>query len=84
MSKREKIKAEEKIRIAKACTKESISITAAAEQQGVHKSVVDDWVHQYQTEGVNAFLPRRENRRVQRNLGVLTPMEKHQIYLPAA
>ena len=25
--------------------------------------MVDDWVRQYQTEGVNAFLPRRENRR---------------------
>ena len=59
MSKRKQIKAEDKIRIAKACAKGSISITAAAEQQGVHKSVVDDWVRQYQTEGVNAFLGKK-------------------------
>ena len=63
MTKKKRIKAEEKIRTAKACVKGRISISAAAEQQGVHKSVVDDWVRQYQTEGVAAFLPREGNRR---------------------
>lgn len=63
MPKREKIKAEEKIRIAKAYTKGTISLNAAAEQLGVHPSVVDDWVRLYQTEGVESFLPRKENRR---------------------
>ena len=63
MSKRNRIKAEEKIRIAKACTSGTISLNAAADQLGVHHSVVDDWVRLYQTEGVAAFLPREGNRR---------------------
>ena len=63
MSKRKRIKAEEKIRIAKACICGTVSINAAAEQLGVHPSVVDDWVRLYQTEGVESFLPRKENRR---------------------
>ena len=62
MSKRKRIKAEDKIRIAKACTSGIISLNAAAEQIGVHQSVVDDWVRLYQTEGVAAFLPRERNR----------------------
>ena len=63
MSKRRKIKAEEKIRIVKAYTSGKISMNAAAEQLGVHQSVVDDWVRLYQTEGAAAFLSREENRR---------------------
>ena len=63
MSKKKKITAEDKIRIAKACTKGRISLNAAAEQLCVHQSVIDDWVRLYQTEGMNAFLPQRENRR---------------------
>ena len=62
MSKRKRIKAEDKIRIAKAYTSGIISLNAAAEQIGVHQSVVDDWVRLYQTEGVAAFLPRERNR----------------------
>ena len=63
MFKRKKIKAEEKIRIAKACAQGTKSLNAAAEQLGVHPSVVDDWVRLYQTEGIGSFLPRKENRR---------------------
>ena len=63
MSKRKKINPEEKIRIAKACTEGIISLNAAAEQMGVHQSLVDDWVRQYECEGIDAFLPRSENRR---------------------
>lgn len=63
MSKRRKIKSEEKIRIAKACISGTMSFNAAAEQLGVHQSVVDDWVRLYQTEGTQAFLPRTGNRR---------------------
>ena len=62
MSKRKKIKVEEKIRIAKACTSGILGLNAAADQLGVHHSVVDDWVRLYQTEGVAAFLPREGNR----------------------
>ena len=63
MSRKTKIKAEEKIRVAKACSKGRKSISAAAEQQGVHPSVVNDWVRQYETEGIIVFLLQRENRR---------------------
>jgi len=63
MSKRRKIKTEEKIRIVKAYTSGKISMNAAAEQLGVHQSVVDDWVRLCQTEGTTAFLPREGNRR---------------------
>lgn len=63
MSKRKKIKAEEKIRIAKACVKGSMSLSAAAEEVGVHRSVVDDWIRLYQTDGKQAFLPGREKLR---------------------
>ena len=63
MSKRKRIKAEEKIRIAKACASGVIGLNAAADQLGVHQSVVDDWVRLYQTEGIASLLPRKENRR---------------------
>lgn len=63
MSKKKKIKAEDKIRTAKACVNGTISLNAAAEQLGIHQSVVDDWVRLYQTEGIGAFLPREANRR---------------------
>ena len=63
MSKRRKMKAEEKIRIVKAYTSGKISMNAAAEQLGVHQSVVDDWVRLYQTEGTTTFLSSEGNRR---------------------
>lgn len=63
MSKRKRIKAEEKIRIVKACANGTIGLNAAADQLGVHQSVVDDWVRLYQTEGIESLLPRKENRR---------------------
>lgn len=63
MSKRKRIKAEDKIRIAKACASGIIGMNAAADQLGVHQSVVDDWVRLYQTEGIESLLPRKENRR---------------------
>ena len=63
MSKRRKIKTEEKIRIVKAYTIGKISMNAAAEQLGVHHSVVADWVRLYQTEGATAFLSREGNQR---------------------
>ena len=62
MSKRKTIKAEERIRIAKACINGETSAYAAADRIGVHSSVVDDWIRQYQEEGPEAFLPREEKR----------------------
>ena len=63
MSKRKKIKAEEKIRIVKAYISGKISMNAAAEQLGVYQSTVDNWVRLYQIEGSTAFVPREGNRR---------------------
>jgi len=63
MSKRKKIKAEKRILIAEACINGEISAYAAADRIGVHSSVVDDWIRQYQEEGPEAFLPREEKRR---------------------
>lgn len=63
MSKRKKIKAEDKIRIAKECVYGCLSQSAAAEQAGVDMTVVMDWIRLYQSEGDQAFLPRGGNRR---------------------
>ena len=139
MSKRARIRAEEKIRIARECIAGKISQAEAEALTGVSKTVVADWIRLYVTEGASAFLPKRgkakmkqsmsrvakcidngpmegfwgilkreryygrrftsreqlvqmignyityyNNRRVQRNLGVLTPMEKHHSYPLAA
>ena len=63
MMRREKIKSEDKIRIAKAYVQGKVGLSEAAKQIGVHHSVIEDWVRQYETEGVQAFLPRTSNRR---------------------
>ena len=63
MSKRKKITAEEKTRIAKAYTQGEIGLSEAGKQIGVHYTVIEDWVRLYETEGVQAFLPRTSNRR---------------------
>ena len=63
MSKRKKIKAAERIRIAEACINGETSACAEADRVGVHSSVVDDWIRQYQEEGPEAFLPRESLRR---------------------
>ena len=63
MSKRRKIRAEDKIRIVKECLHGFLSQSAAAEQIGVNLTVIMDWVRLYQSEGAQAFLPRERNRR---------------------
>lgn len=63
MSRRDKIKADEKVRIAKAYTQGKIGLREAAKQIGVHHTVIEDWVRLYETEGAQAFLPRARNRR---------------------
>ena len=63
MTKKEKIKVEDKIRIVKAYTQGVIGLSEAGKQIGVHHTVIEDWVRLYETEGVQAFLPRTSNRR---------------------
>ncbi len=60
---RSKIKAEEKIRIAKACASGKLGQSEAARQVGVDRATVRDWVRQYQAEGASAFLPHGSNRK---------------------
>ena len=62
MSKRKRIKAEEKIRIAKDCITGQISQAEAEARTGVSKTVVADWIRLYVTEGASAFHPQRRNR----------------------
>ena len=62
MSRKEKIKAEDKIRIAKAYVQGKVGLSEAAKQIGVHHTVIEDWVRLYETEGVQAFLPRTNKR----------------------
>ena len=61
MSKRKKIKVEEKIRIVKECIAGRISQSEAEAQTGVSRTVVADWIRLYQNEGESAFLPKRGN-----------------------
>ena len=60
---RSKYKAEDKIRIVKACLAGKIGQTEAGEQIGADESMVRDWIRQYQAEGTEAFLARKGNRR---------------------
>jgi transposase-like protein len=60
---RSKYKAEDKLRIARACLAGEIGCGQAGEQIGADVSMVRDWIRQYQTEGIAAFLPREGNRR---------------------
>jgi transposase-like protein len=62
MSKRARIRAEEKIRIARECIAGKISQAEAEALTGVSKTVVADWIRLYVTEGASAFLPKRGNR----------------------
>ena len=55
MSRRDEIKADEKVRIAKAYTQGKIGISEAAKQIGVHHTVIKDWIQMYQTEGTTAL-----------------------------
>ena len=62
MSKKKRIRLEEKIRIVEDCIAGKISQTEAESQAGVSKTVVADWIRLYSTEGVSAFLPKKGNR----------------------
>ena len=60
---RSKYKAEDKIRIAKACIAGEIGPSAAGEQIGADESMVRDWIRQYESEGSAAFVSGGGNRR---------------------
>ena len=60
---RSKYKAEDKIRIAKACIAGEIGPSEAGEQIGADESMVRDWIRQYESEGSAAFVSGGGNRR---------------------
>ena len=63
MSKRERIKSEEKIRIAKACIQGKMGVCEAGRLLGVDHHAVEDWIRLYETEGIEAFMPHHGNQR---------------------
>ena len=63
MSKRKKVKVEEKIRIVRDCITGKMSQKEAEALTGVSNTVVADWIRLYEAEGTQAFLPREVNRR---------------------
>ena len=63
MSKKKRIEVEEKIRVVKACLNGENSICGAASHLGIDHHAVEDWVRLYETEGIEAFMPRQGNRR---------------------
>ena len=63
MSKRRRIKIEEKIRTAKACINRELGVFEAGRILGVDYQTVEDWIRLYETEGVDAFMPQKGNRK---------------------
>ena len=68
MSKRARIRAEEKIRIARECIAGKISQAEAEALTGVSKTVVADWIRLYVTEGASAFLPKRGKAKMKQSM----------------
>ena len=63
MSKRRRIEKEEKIRMARACIKGEIGIYEAGRLLGVDYHAIEDWIRLYETEGIEAFMPQKGNRK---------------------
>ena len=59
MKDRNKIAIEEKVRLVRQCLAGEISQKEASRQVGVDHMTMSDWIRQYETEGINAFTPRR-------------------------
>lgn len=62
MSKIKEMGPEEKVRIARKCQAEEISISAASKETGVGRKTICRWIARYEAEGAAGFLPREGNR----------------------
>lgn len=62
MSRTEKVKAEEKVKVARRCVEGEVSAREAAKSVGVDGKTVQDWIARYETEGAAGFLPQERNR----------------------
>ena len=59
MKDRNKIAIGEKIRLVEQCLAGEISQTEASRQVGVDQKTLSEWIRQYEAEGIDAFMPRR-------------------------
>lgn len=53
---------EEKMKLVRGCLAGEIGVREAGRQAGVHHSTIQTWIAQYETEGVQGFLPQGRNR----------------------
>lgn len=59
MPQKQKLSAEEKVRIIQAFNQGKISISEAARMSGCCRKAVKEWVRNYEVDGINAFLPKK-------------------------
>ena len=59
MGKKQKLSAEEKVKIVRDCVSGKTSLSEAARRGGVARETVDGWIRNYEAEGVEAFLPQK-------------------------
>jgi transposase-like protein len=62
MPHKQKATADEKIKIVKACLAGEMGHSEAARHLQVNKETIREWISQYKSEGVEAFLPTEHNR----------------------
>lgn len=63
MPHKQKVGLEEKVKIARKYLAGEVSISGAAEEFGVGRTTVQEWIAQYKGEGIAAFLPHKGNRK---------------------
>lgn len=59
MSREKKVSVEEKVRIVQAYLRGEVSANGAVKRVGVHWDTFQKWVHNYEADGVDAFLPHK-------------------------
>lgn len=63
MPKKERVNAEEKVRIVEACLGGNVSIRAVAQQAGVDGESIRRWISRYRAEGPSGLLPSTNQRK---------------------
>ena len=59
MLQKQKLSIEEKVKIVRECLQGNIGIREAARSVGVTTSTIRQWMHNYEADGVGAFLPHK-------------------------
>ena len=68
MPHKQKLRAEEKVKIVRRYLAGEVSISGAAAEAGIDGKTIQRWAMQYEAEGMAAFLPNRRNRVYSREL----------------